>query len=51
MKIDTELIKSLMMKIDENAKEDPEFLEQLDLFIYQLKSLQKQKNAKQSKKP
>ena len=50
MKIDTAIIKKVMMLMDSGAKDDPEFLHSIELFIFELTRLQKQKNAKDSKK-
>ena len=50
MKIDESLIRKVMISVDENAKNDKEFLESVDLFIYQLKKLQKKENAKRKVK-
>ena len=46
MKIDTEVIKEVMFNMDEYAQEDPEFLQTVELFIFQLEQLQTKKNVK-----
>ena len=50
MKIDESVIKKVMLSMDESAKNDKEFLESIDLFIYQLKKNQKKENAKRKAK-
>jgi hypothetical protein len=50
MKIDTSTIKEVMLSIDDDAQKDPEFEHEVDMFIFQLTRLQKEKNAKRKKK-
>ena len=50
MKIDTSIIKQVMLSIDEDVQNDPEFELEVDKFIFALTRLQKDKNAKRKKK-
>ena len=50
MKIDTEVIKDVLRGIDPEAKEDPDFIETLDMIVSAMVRKQKDKNAAKSDK-
>ena len=45
MKIDEDVIRDVLLSIDPLAKEDPEFIENIELFIYKMIRKQKKLNA------